>query len=70
MMFEVDIDAFYSKDKPFYLGEYEVTPTTSTQVLPTKDTVMIDNVTIKKVPYYETENEFGGSTVYIASEVK
>ena len=37
-------------------------------VLPTKDTYVSDDITVKKVPAYRTENASGGNTVYIASE--
>lgn len=37
-------------------------------VMPTKGKFMPDDVTVKKVPYFETSNE-SGYTVYIASEV-
>lgn len=53
---------------PYYGGEYEITPSVEQQVLETKDTVMLDDVTVNAVPYYETSN-INGTTVYIASEV-
>ena len=37
-------------------------------VLPTKNKLLADDVTVTKVPYYEVSNETG-TTVYIASEV-
>lgn len=52
-----------------YEGPYEVTPKTEAQTLPTAKKVMTDDVTVKSVPYYETNNSSGGLTVYIASEV-
>lgn len=52
-----------------YKGEYEVTPKANeATVLETKGKLMIDNVTVKKVPIYETTNSQNGTTVYIASE--
>ena len=69
LTYDVEIDAYYSKNKDFYIGNYEVTPKAEEQVLNTKDKIMVDDVTVKKVPYYETENDEGGLTVYIASEV-
>lgn len=54
---------------PYYEGEYEVIPMAyESQVLPTTDTIMRDDLTIREVPYYETSN-VNGTTVYIASEV-
>lgn len=37
-----------------YEGDYEVTPTTSEQVLNTKDKLMVDDVTIKAMPFVDT----------------
>ena len=53
-----------------YGGPYEVLPLAfSETVLETKDLVMDDDVTVLKIPYYETSNLSGGYTVYIAGEV-
>lgn len=49
-----------------YTGSYEVTPTAYEQSLPTSGKSMTRNVTIHKVPYYETSNE-SGITVSILS---
>jgi len=52
-----------------YDGETVVVPRASSDVvLPTKDTLVADDITVKKVPAYRTENTSGGNTVYIASE--
>lgn len=52
-----------------YDGEYIVTPRTdSAIVLSTNGLVMDDDVTVKKIPYYETSNE-SGYTAYIGNEV-
>lgn len=57
-------------DIPTYHGEYEVTPSASSAiVLPTYGKYMADDVTVRKVPYYETSNLSGGKTAYIAMEV-
>lgn len=49
-----------------YVGAYEVTPLAATeQVLDTSNKHMTDDVTVYKVPYFETTNEHG-TTVYIA----
>jgi hypothetical protein len=53
-----------------YTGEYEVTPKAhQDQVLPTNGLLMLNDVTVFEVPYYETSNLFDGLTAYIASEV-
>lgn len=52
-----------------YEGDYEVVPKAfEPVVLPTKNKLLADDVTVTKVPYYEVSNETG-TTVYIASEV-
>lgn len=52
-----------------YTGEYEVTPKAdSAVVLETAARLMTKDVTVKKIPYFETANE-SGNTVYIGSEV-
>ena len=53
-----------------YGGPYEVTPKAwEEQVLETEGKLMADDVTVFKVPYYETINLFDGKTAYIAEEV-
>lgn len=53
----------------YYTGDYEVIPQASNEIiLPTEGLVMSDDVTVRKIPYYETSNE-SGKTAYIASEV-
>lgn len=59
-----------SSDYPEYSGPYEITPMAYTeQILDTDGKLMTDDVTVHKVPYWETENLKSGFTVYIASEV-
>lgn len=50
-----------------YDGTYEIVPTASGQVMPTRSKTMSDDVTIHPIPYQETSNEAGGITVSIAS---
>lgn len=50
-----------------YPGPYEVIPTSQEQSLHTADKHMRSDVTVHKVPYYETSNESGGFTVSILS---
>ena len=53
-----------------YGGPYEVTPKAwDVQILETEGKLMADDVTVFKVPYYETVNLFDGKTAYIAEEV-
>lgn len=53
-----------------YDGPYEVTPKAwEEQVLQTEGKLMADDVTVFRVPYYETINLFDGKTAYIAEEV-
>lgn len=52
-----------------YTGEYEITPKVSEQKMPTAGKVMTDDVTVCSIPYFDVGNIYGGSTVYIASEV-
>lgn len=52
-----------------YQGDYTVTPKAfEEQIMPTNGLLMLDDVTIRRVPYFETSNPMG-KTVYIASEV-
>lgn len=52
-----------------YKGEYVAIPTTEEQQFATKGKVMRDNMTVKKIPFFNVSNTSGGKTVYIASEV-
>lgn len=54
---------------PKWEGNYTITPKASNkEVLQTKGSVMIDDLTIQQIPYFDTSNEYG-TTIYIASEV-
>lgn len=54
----------------YYRGEYVVVPKAETEtVLETANKIMRDDVTVLKIPYYETSNLGGGYTVFIADEV-
>ena len=50
---------------PKYDGEYEITPIVEEQVLETRQKVMVEDLTIQAIPFYETSNTTGGTTVYI-----
>ena len=52
-----------------YGGAYEVTPKAyEEQILPTTGKLMLDDVTVFRVPYYETSNLYDGLTVFIAED--
>lgn len=52
-----------------YTGSYEVTPKAfESQTLETKDKTLANDIIISEVPYYETSNDTGGVTSYIAKE--
>ena len=57
------------EDVPLYEGTYDVTPKVNEQTLPTAKTFLSEDVTIKKIPYFEVGNNSGGETVYIGNEV-
>ena len=60
-----------SEHVPEYEDAYTITPLAFQDiVLPTKDKQLKDNITIKEIPYYETSNTSGGSTVYIAGQIE
>lgn len=51
-----------------YTGEYTVTPDITPVVLPTRDKLMADDVTIHKIPLWEISNPQGGKTILIGGE--
>ena len=58
-----------SGDRRTYTGATDIIPkATEDIVLPTMDTLVKSDITVRKVPAYKTENLSGGKTVYIASE--
>lgn len=61
---ELTVPAIISPD--IYDEEYEVTPEVYNEVvLNTMNKLLVQNVTVHKVPYYETTNESGGYTAII-----
>ncbi len=48
-----------------YEGEYVMTPKIYEQMMPTKNKVLRKDVTIKAIPYVESDNVAGGKTVRI-----
>lgn len=53
------------KSYPEYEGKYEIAPSTGTQVLPTRNRIMTEDIMIKEIPYQEVTNKSGGQTVTI-----
>jgi len=55
---------------PVYMGEYVVVPSPDNSiVLNTTEKVLTQDVTVKKIPFYEVSNDKGGTTVTIGKEV-
>ena len=54
-------------DVEHYTGDYSVIPKTDSQVLPTKDRFLMEDVEIVAIPYFDVSNNSGGTTVYIGS---
>lgn len=53
-----------------YDGEYVITPSTKDeQILKTGQKMMVADVKVKKIPYFEVSNNANGTTVTIGSEV-
>ena len=48
-----------------YKGNYEVTPKTTPQVMQTRNLIMDNDVLINKIPYSESDNSAGGTTITI-----
>lgn len=61
------VDTFLESER--YTGEYIVTPDFVQQILDTKQKLMLDDVTVKKIPVSETHNPFGGITISIGDEI-
>jgi hypothetical protein len=53
------------EDAILYEGEYAVTPKVTEQSLPTKERLLMEDVTIKKIPFAAALNTSGGRTVTI-----
>lgn len=52
-----------------YEGDYAVTPKVNSQKMLTKGKMMVDDVTIHPIPFFDVSNTSGGTTVYIAKEI-
>lgn len=58
-----------SEEYEVYEGSYEIVPSVAEQKLPTKEKVLVEDMTIKSIPFFDTSNTSGGITVYIGSEI-
>lgn len=58
-------EVFLVKTDDIYDGDYNVTPRVYEQVLPTKDKVLIDDVTVEIIPLSRVINLSNGYTVTI-----
>lgn len=57
------------EDVEYYTGSYSVTPKPDEKTtLATKDKFLSQNVVVQKIPYYEVDNQFNGTTVIIGGE--
>ena len=52
-----------------YEGEYTATPKVEAQTLPTAKKYLDKDITLLAIPYFETSNNSGGNTAYIAKEI-
>lgn len=52
-----------------YKGAYEVTPQVEAQTMPTKNKLLIEDITVKGIEIHRVKNSSGGTTVYIARGV-
>lgn len=70
------IDYFTEEDKqefvedvleqmPEYDGEYTITPKVEAQTMPTKNKLMLEDVTAEAIPYAEVSNSTNGKTITI-----
>lgn len=56
-------------DVPKYAGETTVTPKVENEtVLPTRDKIVKDDITVLKIPKFEVSNDSGGYTLIIGEE--
>lgn len=63
---EKDIVVISTGQENPYNGEYIITPKVEAQTMKTKNKTMLDDVTIKAIPYAEVTNLSNGKTVTIA----
>ena len=56
-------------DVPVYDGPYDAIPKVTAQTLPTANKLMLEDVSVRAIPYFDVSNPAGGNTIYIANEV-
>lgn len=52
-----------------YEGAYVVIPKVTQQMLETERKLMLEDVLVKEIPFYDVSNAAGGSTIFIGNEV-
>lgn len=57
------------ENQDVYVGDYVVTPEVESKTLPTANHIMLQDMMIKAIPFYDVGNLSGGSTVYIGKEL-
>lgn len=53
------------KVKDPYLGNYDITPLVTAQIMPTKLKTMLDDVRVEMIPTREINNDAGGVTFIV-----
>jgi len=53
------------KSYPEYEGNYEIAPSSGTQVLATRNRILTEDIRVKEIAYQEVTNKSGGQTVTI-----
>ena len=69
---DVQVDAVTripAGDVPVYDGPYEAIPKVEAQTLPTENKLMLEDISVRAIPYFNVSNPAGGNTIYIANEV-
>ena len=64
--FNIDFgEVVFVRTDDVYDGDYDVIPRVYQQILPTKDKLMLDDVTVEVIPLLETINSANGYTATI-----
>ena len=64
--FNIDFgEVVFVKTDDVYDGDYDVIPRVYQQILPTKDKLMLDDVTVEVIPLAKVINQSNGYTVTI-----
>ena len=65
---KVHLNTVFDTGHKKYPGPYNVTPKSYDQTLNTKNLLMINDTTVKEIPYFEVSNTQGGFTVTIGGD--